>query len=103
MKHVEATLLFVFERGPNASGDSKIENANQILHRLDQARDTARKELADLFQQINEGSLEIDVSSEISSHSHFFVSLIEVCSYILTYQQSGIKTFSRWLKKCIMR
>jgi hypothetical protein len=82
MKHVEATLLFVFERNSSALGHSKKETANQILHLLDQTRDAARKELADLFQQVNEGSLNIDTSSEMSIYSHFFVSLIEVCNYI---------------------
>lgn len=89
MKHVEATLLFVFERTANAFGPSKKETANQILHQLDQARDAARKELSDLFQQVNEGSPKIDITSEVSSHSHFFVSLIEVCNYILKRTNNG--------------
>ena len=80
MKHVEATLLFVFERAANAFGHPKKETANQILRQLDEARDAARKELADLFQQVNDGSLNIDIASKVSSHSHFFVSLIEVCN-----------------------
>ena len=82
LKHVEATLLFVFERNSNALGHPKKGAANQIMYRLDQARDTAKNELADLFHQVNEGSLNNDISSEISSYSHFFVSLIEVCDHI---------------------
>ncbi|KAI9446851.1 hypothetical protein H4582DRAFT_1908820 [Lactarius indigo] len=73
MKHVEDTLLFVFERTANAFGPSKKEAA-QILHQLDQARDAARKELTDLFG----GSSKNDTTSEVSCHSHFFVSLIEM-------------------------
>jgi hypothetical protein len=83
MKHVEATLLFVFERHPNVLGHPKKGAVNQILYRLDHARDTTRNELADLFHQVNEGSLNNDISSKISSYSHFFVSLIEVCNHIL--------------------
>ena len=82
MNHVETTLLFVFERTSNAFGHSKRETANQILHQLDQALDAANKELADLFRQVNEDSPKSDITSEVSSHSHFFVSLIEVCYYI---------------------
>ncbi|KAH9174246.1 hypothetical protein EDB89DRAFT_2067893 [Lactarius sanguifluus] len=73
MKHVEDTLLFVFERTANAFRPSKKEAA-QILHQLDQARDAARKGLTDLFG----GSPKNDTTSEVSGHSHFFVSLIEM-------------------------
>jgi peptidoglycan hydrolase CwlO-like protein len=81
MKHVEATLLVVFERTADAFGHSKKETADQILQQLDQARDAAKKELADLFQQVNEGSPKIEITTEVSSHSHFFASLIEVCNH----------------------
>jgi hypothetical protein len=86
IKHVEATLLFVFERNP---GHSKKETENQILHQLDQARDAARKELAGLFQQVDEDSPKNDITSEVSSYSHFFVSLIEVCIYTLSVPAMG--------------
>ncbi|KAH9056632.1 hypothetical protein EDB87DRAFT_1675958 [Lactarius vividus] len=67
MKHIEDTLLFVFER-------TAKREAAQILHQLDQARDAAKKELTDLFG----GSPKSDTTSEVSGHSHFFVSLIEM-------------------------
>ncbi|KAH8983677.1 hypothetical protein EDB86DRAFT_2811253 [Lactarius hatsudake] len=73
MKHVEDTLLFVFEHTANAFQPSK-KGAAQILHQLDQARDAAKKELTDLFG----GSPKNDTTSEVSGHSHFFVSLIEM-------------------------
>jgi hypothetical protein len=89
IKHVEATLLFVFERNPTAFGNSKKETANQILHQLDQARGAARKELAGLFQQVDDGSPKNDITSEVSNYSHFFVSLIEVCIYTLSVPVMG--------------
>lgn len=89
IKHVEATLLFVFERNPNAFGHSKKETANQILLQLDQARGAARKELAGLFQQVDDDSPKNDITSEVSSYSHFFVSLIEVCIYTLSVPTMG--------------
>jgi len=103
MKHVEGTLLFVFERTANAFGPQKIEAANQILHQLDVAREAARKELADLFRQVNEGSTKIDISSEASNYSRFFVSLIEVGNYMFIVPAGAVKSLSRWLKKCTMR
>ena len=93
IKHVEVTLLFVFERNPNTFGHSKKETANQVLHQLDQARDAARKELAGLFQQVDEYSSKNDITSEISSYSHFFVSLIEVCIYTLNVPAMGDLVF----------
>jgi hypothetical protein len=102
IKHVEATLLFVFERNPNAFGRSKKETTNQILLQLDQARCAARKELAGLFQQVDDGSPKNEITSEVSSYSHFFVSLIEVCIYTLSVSVIA-KFLSRWLKKCTMR
>ncbi|KAH9025176.1 hypothetical protein EDB85DRAFT_2179551 [Lactarius pseudohatsudake] len=54
MKHVEDTLLFVFEIRPGTR--------------------CCKKELTDLFG----GSPKNDTTSEVSGHSHFFVSLIEM-------------------------
>lgn len=85
--------MFVFEHSPNAFGHSKKETANQVLHQLDQARDAARKELAGLFQQVDEYLPENDITSEISSYSHFFVSLIEVCIYTLNVPAIGDLVF----------
>ena len=87
MKHVEETLLFVFERATSASGPKPPENetAAQILHRLDQARDDARKEFANLSQGMNEDSQKYDdvgLDVEASDQSLFVVSLIEVHLYL---------------------
>lgn len=83
MKHVEATLLYVFEHASNAS-DSKLpenESVAQILHRLDQARDDAREEFAKIFQGMNGNSQKTDdvgLAEEASNESLFHVSLMEV-------------------------
>ena len=83
MKHVEATLLYVFEHASNASKSHLPENetAAQILHRLDQAWDDAREEFAKLFQGMNGDSHKTDgvgLAEEASNESLFHVSLMEV-------------------------
>ena len=83
MKHVEATLLFVFEHTTNASEPKLSENetAAQILDRLDQARDDAKEEFAKLSQGLNGDSQKTDTvgpAEEASNESLFLVSLIEV-------------------------
>ena len=87
MKHVEETLLFVFEHATSTSGPkpSESETAAQILHRLDQARDDARKEFANLSQGMDEDSQKNDdmrLDVEASDQSLFVVSLIEVYLYL---------------------
>ena len=83
MKHVEATLLYVFEHASNASESKLPENETpaQILHRLDQAQDDAIEEFAKLFQGMNGDSQktnDIGLAEEASNESLFHVSLIEV-------------------------
>jgi hypothetical protein len=83
MKHVEATLLYVFEHASNTSKSKLPENETpaRILHRLDQAQDDARGEFAKLFQVMNGDSQKInDVgpAEEASNETLFHVSLIEV-------------------------
>ena len=83
MKHVEATLLFVFEHATNASEPKLSENetTSQILDRLDQARDDAREEFAKLSQGMNGDSQTtnaVGLAEEASNESLFIVSLIEV-------------------------
>jgi hypothetical protein len=89
MKHVEETLLFVFEHATSASGPNPSENetAAQILRRLDQARDDARKEFANLYisQGMSEDSQkndDVELDVEASDQSLFVVSLIEVYFYL---------------------
>lgn len=87
MKHVEETLLFVFEHATSASGPNPSENetATQILRRLDQARDDARKDFTHLSQGMNESSQKNDdvgLDVEASDQSLFVVSLIEVYFYL---------------------
>lgn len=87
MKHIEETLLFVFEHATSASGPNPSENetAAQILRLLDQARDDARKEFANLSQGMNEDSQKIDdvgLDVEASDQSLFVVSLMEVYFYL---------------------
>ena len=109
MKYVEAALLFVFEHTANAPGlDSpEMQTAPQILRRLDQARDVARKECATLFQHMNEDAPDDDnvgVAVEASSHSLFLVSLIEVCYQLFKVPAAGNKdAVPRWLTKCVGR
>ncbi|KAI0303455.1 hypothetical protein B0F90DRAFT_1711174 [Multifurca ochricompacta] len=83
MKHIEGTLLYVFERTDNPSWPNppEKETTNQISHRLDQARVAARKELAGVFQHLNENAPKnenVGTTVEASVHSLFFVSLIEM-------------------------
>ncbi|KAH9977258.1 hypothetical protein BGW80DRAFT_1435937 [Lactifluus volemus] len=58
MKYVEAALLFAFERSANVPGleTSGNKTAPQILRRLDEARDAARREFATAFQSMNDGA-----------------------------------------------
>jgi hypothetical protein len=86
MKHVEETLLFVFEHATSASSPNPSENetAAQILHRLDQARDDARKEFANLSQGMDEDppkNDDVGLGVKASDQSLFVVSLIEVYLY----------------------
>lgn len=87
MKHVEATLLFVFERTAGTLGQKppERETSTQILHRLDQARDNAREMFAGLFRGIKEDAPKneyMGLAYDASDHFLFLVSLIEVCLYI---------------------
>jgi hypothetical protein len=85
MKHVEATLLYVFERtagtlGPKPPGR---ETSTQILHRLDQARDNAREMFAGLFRGMKEDAPKNDymgLAYDASDHFLFLVSLIEMAN-----------------------
>jgi hypothetical protein len=90
MKQVEAILLFVFEHATSASSPKPSQNeTTQILRRLDQARDNAKEEFANLFQEID-GNLrntdDIGLALEASDQSHFLVSLIEARLYIYLSQ-----------------
>ena len=94
MKHVEATLLFVFEHAKNASELKLPENetAAQILHRLDQARDDAREEFAQLFQSMDGNSQitdDVGLAEGALSESLFLVSLIDVCSFLPRLPMGG--------------
>ena len=84
MKHVEATLLFVFEHAAGTFGPKspEKETSAQLLHRLDQARDAAREMFAGLFRGMNEDAKSEYMGStfDASDHSLFLVSLMEVCS-----------------------
>jgi hypothetical protein len=84
MKHVEATLLFVFEHTAGALGPEppEKETSTQILHRLDQARDAAREMSAGLFRDMNEDAPKHELTSDASDLFLFLVSLIEVCLYL---------------------
>jgi hypothetical protein len=84
MKYVEAALLFAFERSANVPGleTSGNKTAPQILRRLDEARDAARREFATAFQSMNDGARKDEngeVTVEALGHTSFLVSLIEVC------------------------
>jgi hypothetical protein len=94
MKHVEATLLFVFEHTAGTSGPKPPENetSTQILHRLDQARDAAREKFAGLFRGMNEDAPKNELTSDASDHFLFLVSLIEVCLYLPKYP-ANVSTF----------
>lgn len=87
MKHVEATLLFVFERTAGTLGQKppERETSTQILHRLDQARDNARETFAGLFRGMKEDAPKneyMGLAYDASDHFLFLVSLIEVCLYL---------------------
>lgn len=86
MKHVEATLLFVFEHTAGKSGPKPSdETSTQILHRLDQARDAAREVFAGLHRYMNEDAKKIEnveIPPDASDQFLFLVSLIEVCLYL---------------------
>ena len=88
MKHVEATLLFVFEGTAGTFGPKphEKETSAQLLRRLDQARDAAREMFAGLFRGMNEVVPQNEYMGstfDASDHSLFLVSLIEVCIYLL--------------------
>ena len=97
MKHVEATLLFVFEHSASASGlkPSQNETTTQILHRLGQARDDAREKFANLYQGMN-GDMrktdDVELAIEASDQSLFLVSLIEVRPYLSSIPMNGTNT-----------
>jgi hypothetical protein len=87
MKHVEATLLFVFEHtaGTSEPTPSDKETSTQILHRLDQARDAAREVFAGLHRYMNENVKKkenVEIPPDASDQFLFLVSLIEVCLYL---------------------
>jgi hypothetical protein len=90
MKHVEAVLLFVFEHTASSPRPNPFENesASQLRHRLEQARDAAREEFADLFLGMNgdagDGPKSDDIghAEEASDQFLFVVSLIEVSLHI---------------------
>lgn len=87
MKHVEATLLFVFEHTVGASGPkpSDKETSTQILNRLDEARDAAREVFADLHRYMNKDAMKnenVEIPTDASDQFLFLVSLIEVCLYL---------------------
>ncbi len=82
MKHVEATLLFVFEHTADTSGPKPSESSTQLLHQLDQARDVAKEVFAGLHRGMSEDAKEIEkvgLPPDASDHFLFLVSLIEVC------------------------
>ena len=91
MKHVEATLLFVFEHATNASESrlSENETATQILHRLNQARDDAREEFAKLFHGDSQKTDDVGLAGEASNESLFLVSLIEVRLFLPRLPMGG--------------
>ena len=88
MKHVEATLLFVFEHKPKPF---EKEKTSQLLDRLDHARDAAREEFASLFQGMNEENDDVEVVVGTSEQFLFLVSLIEVGLYLPIITANGNK------------
>jgi hypothetical protein len=105
MKHVEVTLLFVFEHAAGTSGPrpSDKEASTQILHRLDQARDAAREVFAGLHRYMNDDTKKnenVEIPPDVSDQFLFFVSLIEVCLYLSnSIRQCKYRLF-RWPMKC---
>jgi hypothetical protein len=104
MKHVEATLLFVFEHSATTSGPkpSDKETSTQILHRLDEARDAAREVFTGLHRHMNEDANKnenVEVPPDASDQFLFLVSLIEVCLYLSkNLRQCKYRSF-RWPMK----
>ena len=90
MKHVEATLLFVFEDTVCTFGPKphEKETSAQLLRRLDQARGAAREVFAGLFRGMNQDAPQNEYMGstfDASDHSLFLVSLMEVCLYLLKH------------------
>jgi hypothetical protein len=105
MKHVEATLLFVFEHTAGTSGPkpSDKETSTQILHRLDQARDAAREVFAGLHRYMNEDAKKnenVEIPPHASDQFLFLVSLIEVCLYLPKNIRQCKYWWFRWPMKC---
>jgi hypothetical protein len=102
MKHVEATLLFVFEHTAGTSGPkpSDKETSTQILHRLDQARDAAREMFAGLHRYMNEDAKNVEIPPDASEQFLFLVSLIEVCFYLSKNICRCKYRLFRWPTKC---
>ncbi|KAI9510386.1 hypothetical protein F5148DRAFT_1179931 [Russula earlei] len=85
MKHVEATLLFVFERTSSESGPkpSNKETTTQLLNQLEQAQNVAKKEFAILFQGTNDDAKKhdhVELAMQASDQSLFLVSLMEMAN-----------------------
>jgi hypothetical protein len=105
MKHVEATLLFVFEHTAGTSGPnpSDKETSTQILHRLDEARDAAREVFAGLHRYMNEDAKKnenVEIPPDASDQFLFLVSLIEVCLYLSKNLRQCKYRLFRWPMKC---
>ncbi|KAI0262972.1 hypothetical protein BC834DRAFT_1027888 [Gloeopeniophorella convolvens] len=86
MKYVEEAILFIFEHTPHPPvSTGEKDSLDGLLHRLDQARDTARNELAELLEHVHENTSNVQgvgASAKPPDHALFFVSLIEMADEV---------------------
>ena len=106
MKHVEATLLYVFEHSAGTLGPkpSDKDTSTQILHQLDRARDSAREVFAGLHRYMNEDTKRnenVEIPPDVSDQFLFLVSLIEVCPSL--YLSKNTRQCKYWLLRWPMK